>query len=270
MATKKATKKETPIDRRETFVSIQKNFADPENVKEKLETLYNLQQADIKIDKIHQLRGELPIEVADLEKEIAEIEGKINAVKARIENNETVITENKNLIVEYDQTIAKYNAQLETISNNREYDSLNKEIENLDLLRRISEKHIGEAKDDLVKDNEILGRHTEKLAVRNEDLEVKKQELATIVESTAKEEEVLLADRAVFAGKIDERTLAAYESIRASYNNHLAVVPVYTETSCGGCLNQIPPQRLIEIRSNKKMIICEFCGRILVNPENFQ
>lgn len=269
MATKKTIKKEAPIDRRETFVSIQKTFAEPDKVQEKLGTLWDLQQSDIKIDKIHQLRGELPVEVADLEKEIAELEGKIGNIKGRISGNETVITENKGLIVEYDATIEKYTGQLETIANNREYDSLNKEIENLGLLRKISEKHIVEAKEDIQKDTEILGRQEEKLAVKNEDLKIKKEELETIIESTAKEEAVLQGERDALAAKIDERTLSAYERIRSSYNNHLAVVSLYNENSCGGCYNTIPPQRIIDIRSNKRMIVCEFCGRILVNPENF-
>lgn len=269
MATTKKTKKiETPIDRHETFVSIQKNFADSDiSVADKLKTLYELQQTDCAIDRIVQLRGELPMEVERLENEIADIKAKSAHVNSMIEEYTRGIAENKHNIVECDMQIEKYRSQLENISNSREYDSINKEIENQDLLRQIAEKNIGEAKDRITEKKADLELLKEKIAVRNDDLAAKKEELASIVESTAKDEAVLQEKRAACAAKIDARTMSAYERIRLSCNNHLAVVGVYDNNSCGGCFSTISPQRLIDIASNRKLIICEYCGRILVNPE---
>ena len=265
---KKTMKIETPIDQRETFVSIQKTFADSDlSVAEKLKTLYALQQADTEIDKILQLRGELPVEVENLENEIAELKAKAARVAEQIEEYNKFIAENKINITECEAQIEKYKSQLDNISNSREYDSLNKEIENQDLLRQIAEKHIGEAKERILDKKNDLEVIKEKIAVRTDDLAAKKEELETIVESTSKEEEVLRAKRNECAEKIDARTMSAYERIRMSCNNHLAVVTVFNGDSCGGCFNTIAPQRRIDIASNKKMIICEHCGRILVNPD---
>ena len=265
---KKTKKFETPIDQRETFVSIQKNFADSDmTVVEKLKTLYVLQQADTEIDKILQLRGELPMEVEQLENEIADLNAKATRLAEMIEEMNRFISDNKINITECDAQIEKYKAQLDNISNSREYDSLNKEIENQGLLRQIAEKHIGEAKERIFDKKNDLEIVKEKIAVRNDDLVAKKQELETIIESTAKEEAKLRANRDECAAKIDARTMSAYERIRESCNNHLAVVSVFNGDSCGGCFNTIAPQRLIDIASNRKMIICEHCGRILVNPD---
>ena len=265
---KKTKKFETPIDQRETFVSIRKSFADSDlSVSEKLKTLYVLQQADTEIDKILQLRGELPVEVENLETEIAELKAKAARLTEMIEEYNKFITENKHNITECDDQIERYRSQLENIANSREYDSLNKEIENQDLLRQIAEKNINETKERIFEKKNELEVVKEKIAVRTEDLKAKNEELATIVESTAKEEEVLRANRETCAAKIDARTMSAYEHIRQSCNNHLAVVSVFNGDSCGGCFNTIAPQRLIDIASNRKMIVCEYCGRILVNPD---
>ena len=265
---KKTKKIETPIDKRETFVSIQKTFADSGlSVSEKLQTLYALQQADKEIDKILQLRGELPMEVEALENEIVEIKAKSVRLAEMIEEYNKFIAANKLSITECEDLIEKYRSQLENVANSREYDSLNKEIENQDLLRQISEKHIAETKERIFDKKKELEVIKEKLAVRNDDLKAKKEELETIVEATSKEEQMLRANREACAEKIDERTMSAYEHIRNSCTNHLAVVPVFNGDSCGGCFNTIAPQRLLDIASNKKMIICEYCGRILVNPD---
>ena len=265
---KKTKKFETPIDQRETFVSIRKSFADSDiSVGEKLQTLYVLQQADTEIDKILQLRGELPVEVENLETEIAELKTKAARMAELIEEYNHFITENKHNITECDDQIERYKAQLENISNSREYDSLNKEIENQGLLRQIAEKNINETKERIFDKKNDLEVLKEKIAVRTEDLKAKKDELSTIVESTAKEEERLRANREACAEKIDARTMSAYDHIRKSNNNHLAVASVFNNDSCGGCFNTIAPQRLIDIASNKKMIICEYCGRIIVNPD---
>ena len=265
---KKTKKIETPIDQRETFVSIQKSFADSDlSVAEKLKTLYALQQADTEIDKILQLRGELPMEVEALETEIAELEAKADRISELIEGYTKSISENKLNIAECDSQIEKYKAQLENVANSREYDSLNKEIENQELLKQIAQKNINETKERIFEKKNELEIIKEKIAVRAEDLKAKNEELATIVEATAKEEEELRAKRDACAVKIDARTMSAYEHIRLSCKNHLAVVSVFNGNACGGCFNTIAPQRLIDIAANRKMIVCEYCGRILVNPD---
>ena len=265
---KKTKKFETPIDQRETFVSIQKSFADSDlSVGEKLKTLYVLQQADTAIDKILQLRGELPMEVENLENEIADLKAKSVRISELVEEYTRSINENKINITECNDQIEKYKSQLDKVANSREYDSLNKEIENVDLLRQIAEKNIAETKERIFDKKNELEIVKEKIAVRNEDLKAKKEELDTIVEATSKEEETLRANRDACAEKIDTRTMSAYEHIRQSSNNHLAVVSVFNGDSCGECFNTIAPQRLIDIASNRKMIICEYCGRILVNPD---
>ena len=250
MATTKKTKKiVTPIDERETFVSLQKNFADTEsNTEEKLKTLYDLQNADNAIEKLIQLRGELPSEVAELEKEVSACNGKIAELEQVIaQYNDNIASMNED-IVSLDGEMSKYQSQLENISNSREFDSINKELENLGILRKIDEKKIGESRD----------------AIADANLEAKQEELAKIVESTAKEEKVLVKKREELAAKLDERTLSAYDRIRASVHNHLAVVTVFNGDSCGGCFNSVTPQRLIDIASGKKLVICEHCGRIIV------
>jgi predicted nucleic acid-binding Zn-ribbon protein len=265
---KKIKKVETPIDQRETFVSLQKNFADSElSVEEKLKTLYALQQADTAIDKIIQLRGELPAEVEAMEDEVADLKAKAAQITALIDEYTKSIADNKQNIVDSDSHIATYQSQLENITNSREYDSLNKEIENQGLLRQIAEKNINDIKVEIGERKDELEQIKSRVAVRNDDLKAKKQELATIVESTSEEEKKLRANRDECAAKIDARTMSAYERIRGSVHNHLAVVSVYNGNACGGCFNTITPQRLIEIASNKKLIICEHCGRIIINPE---
>lgn len=262
---KKIKKVETPIDQRETFVSLQKNFADSDlSVEEKLKVLYDLQKADVAIDKIIQLRGELPDEVEALENEVADLKAKVAQETEVIDKFNKSIAANKQNIVDLDEEIAKYQAQLENISNSREFDSINKELENLGILRKIDEKKIGESRDAIAENKATIERVNDKLGVLDIDLEAKKEELARIVESTAKEEKVLVKTRDDLAAKLDERTLSAYNRIRASVHNHLAVVTVYNGDSCGGCFNTVTPQRLIDVASGKKLVICEHCGRIIV------
>lgn len=266
MATKKIKKVETPIDQRETFVSIQKNFADSDlSVEEKLKTLYFLQKTDSEIDKILQLRGELPMEVENLESELAGLKEELSGAVEFIDSTNDAITGYKHEIVECDTQISSYKSQLDNITNSREFDSLNKEIENQELLRQIAEKNINDAKVMIADKKEEMEVMKEKIAVKNEDLKAKQEELANIVESTAKEEKKLRAERETLTAKIDERTLSAYDRIRTSERNHLAVVSVFNGDSCGGCFSTIIPQRLIDIASNKKLVICEHCGRIIVS-----
>ena len=263
-----ASKVEAPIDNRETFVSLQKSFADSDlSVEEKLKTLYQLQAADSEIDKIIQLRGELPAEVAALEEEIADLKERSASVSAVIDQYNRNIADAKLSIAEHESIIEKYRHQLDTISNSREYDSLNKEIENQELLRQIDEKTINDTRFEIGARKSELEELKDRLAIRTEDLKAKKAELETIVEETAKEEAVLMARREECAAKIDARTMSAYERIRASVHNHLAVVGIYNGDSCGGCFITITPQRRVEIASNRKLIICEHCGRIIINPD---
>lgn len=258
----------TPIDERETFVSLQKSFAETEqSTQEKLRILFELQKADNEIEELVQLRGELPAEVASLEGEVDALKAKVAHVGQLIDGYNQAIEDAKRQIIDLDSEIEKYRSQLENISNSREYDSINKELENQGLLRAIAEKHIGEARAAIEEKKADLDRLGQNLSVREDDLAAKRDELSTIVESTSKEEAILREKRDSCAAKIDERTLSAYDRIRASVCNHLAVVPVYNEDSCGGCFSTITPQRLIDIASCKKLVICEHCGRIIVNPE---
>ena len=273
--TKKSTKPVTPVDERETFVSLQKTFAESEqSTQEKLKTLYELQEADIAIDKLVQLRGELPAEVAILEEELSGLHAKSERITQLIEGyNQSIDAANKQ-IVELDGEIEKYRSQLENISNSREYDSINKELENQGLLRAIAEKNITEARaaiEDRKVDQERIG---DRILIREEDLRAKQEELAQIVDSTAKEEKALQTKRDALAAKIDERTLSAYERIRGNAHNHLAVVTLFPKNedgtygdACGGCFHTITPQRIIDIASGRKLVICEHCGRIIVNPD---
>ena len=273
--TKKTSKVATPMDERETFVSLQKNFAESEqSTQEKLKVLYELQEADIAIDELVHLRGELPAEVAALEEELANLHAKSDRIGELINGyNQNIDAANKQ-IVELDAEIEKYRTQLENISNSREFDSINKELENQGLLRAIAEKNIKESRE-AIEDRKIdRERITDRILIREEDLKAKEEELATIVESTAKEEKALMAKREACAAKIDERTLSAYERIRANAHNHLAVVTLFPKNedgtygdACGGCFHTITPQRIIDIASGRKLVICEHCGRIIVNPD---
>lgn len=265
---KKLTTVQTPIDAHETFVSIRKSFSEGD-VTLKLKSLYDLQQIDSELDKIYQLRGELPAEVEALEAKIAELNGKAANVAESITDAEKRIAEYK---IQYrickDQA-EKYQAQMDGgVTNSREYDSLSKEIENQDLLAQVAMKKIGENEEFIEVRKGDLDAIDQKIEVRKADLEAKYVELESISASTAKQEEKLLARRKECADKVDARTMSAYERIRKSVRNHIAVAAVYNGNACGGCHSEIAPQKLIDIAAGKKLIICEYCGRILVSPES--
>lgn len=263
----KNTKVETPIDQRETFVSLSKNFAeDGVSVAEKLQVLYALQETDNEIEKIVSLRGALPEEVAEVEAEVETLKAKVAHLEELISGYEQSIDENRKEIVELDAEMAKYQQQLSNVANSREFDSISKELENQGLLREIAEKHIGEARVAIAERKDAIEELSNRVAIREEDLKAKQDELASIVESTASQEAALQEKRATYTAKLDERTISAYDRIRKSVRNHLAVVSVYNETACGGCFNTITAQRLVDIASGNKLVICEHCGRILVNP----
>ena len=265
---KKTKKIETPIDRRETFVSLSSKLGDSNlSVEEKLKTLYELQLADSALDKIYQLRGELPLDVENLENEIAELKAKSSEFSALIDEYNKGIVANKMKLAESQTQIEKYKGQLENIANSREYDSLIKELENEEVLKKIADKNILEFKNKISYGKQDIEEIKYRLSIKNEALKAKKVELETIIEATSVEETKLQANRDLCASKIDERVMSAYELIRTTNKNKLAVVSVFNGNSCGGCFGIITPQRLVDIASNKKMIICEHCGRILVNSE---
>ncbi len=272
---KKKVNVPTPIDERETFVSLRKNFAENEQlVQEKLKTLYELQNTDIEIDKLLQLRGELPEEVSALESEVESLKTKKARMEEMIDGYNQGIENDKKHIDELDKEIEEYRKKLENISNSREYDSVNKELENQGLLRAISEKNIREAREAIDSRRQDIERIDDRISIREADLDAKRSELSTITEATAPQEKELVARREAFISKLDERTISAYERIRKSTHNHLAVVSLFPKNedgtygdACGGCFHTITPQRLIDIASGKKLVICEHCGRIIVNPE---
>lgn len=273
--TKKTQQSNAPIDARETFVSLRKNFAESEQaVQEKLKTLFHLQATDNDIDKLMQLRGELPKEVEALEQEVAALEAKKERALQLIEGYKQSIEAAGESIKQVDEDIEQYRKQLENVSNSREYDSINKELENQGYVRAIAEKNISEAQESIKARGVDIEKIEDRLAIRVADLNAKKEELNTIVESTAEEETTLMAKREAYLAKLDERTISAYDRIRKSTQNHLAVVTLFPKnedgtygSACGGCYHTITPQRLIDIASGKKLVICEHCGRIIVSPE---
>ncbi|MBP1668569.1 MAG: hypothetical protein H6Q21_935 [Bacteroidetes bacterium] len=236
------------------------------SVEEKLRALYKLQKINSEIDKIRTLRGELPLEVQDLEDEIAGLQTRIDKLQDEVKSLETSAANKKTEITGAKDHIKKYKEQQNNVRNNREFDSLSKEIEYQTLEIELSEKRIKEFSVLVKEKAELIGESKKKLDERMNDLESKKGELEEITSDTQKEEEVLMAERLEYEKMIEERLLTAYKKIRKNARNGLAVVSVERD-ACGGCFNQIPPQRQLDIRSRKKIIVCEYCGRILVDKD---
>lgn len=233
-------------------------------VEQKLQALWNLQTIHTQIDKIHQVRGELPIEVADLEDEVAGLDTRIAKIRAELDDKEDAIVARKNMIKESQAAIKKYEVQLNEVKNNREFDALNKEVEIQGLEIQVCEKKIREIEYDIQIKTESYDRTQEDLEARKQDLAAKEEELANIVSETEKDEKALSSKIEKAEAKIEERLLIAYNRLRKSAVNGLAVVTIDRD-SCSGCFNQIPPQRQLDIRQRKKIIVCEHCGRILVD-----
>ena len=234
------------------------------SVEEKLQHLYELQRIDSEIDKIKTLRGELPLEVQDLEDEIAGLETRLENYRNEITEAEKSIAAKKHEIAKSEELIKKYTEQLDNVRNNREFDALNKEVEFQKLEIELQNKRIREAqklKAEKEVDLEIAGKQYEE---KRADLDAKKAELDGIIAETHKDEEALKKKSAELAANIDERLLTAYRKIRSNARNGLAVVTVDRD-ACGGCFNKIPPQRQLDIRSRKKIIVCEYCGLILID-----
>ena len=234
------------------------------SVEEKLQHLYELQRIDTEIDKIKTLRGELPLEVQDLEDEIAGLETRLENLKNEIKETDKMIAEKKQEISKSEDSIKKYTEQLDNVRNNREYDALTKEVEFQKLEIELQNKRIREAqraKEDKEISLDIAERQYEE---KGKDLEAKKAELEDIIAETHKDEEALMQKSQELGANIDERLLTAYRKIRGNARNGLAVVTVDRD-ACGGCFNKIAPQRQLDIRSRKKIIVCEYCGRILID-----
>lgn len=235
-----------------------------QTVEQKLKALYELQTIHTKIDRIRQVRGELPMEVADLEDDVAGLETRIQKIKGELDDVEDDIVTRKNLIKEAQANIKKYEGQLNEVKNNREYDAISKEIEIQGLDIQVSEKKIREYGFEITNKTQVYEKALADLEARQSDLDAKKEELGTITAETEKEETELNAQAAKATENIEERLLTAYTRLRQNAKNGLAVVTIQRD-SCSGCFNQIPPQRQSDIRQRKKIIVCEHCGRILVD-----
>ncbi len=235
-------------------------------VEEKLSTLYQLQTMMTEIDKIKTLRGELPLEVQDLEDEIAGLETRLQNYQSEIKDFENAVIEQKHKITESTGLIEKYKAQLDNVRNNREFDNLSKEIEFQGLEIEFSEKKIREYNDAVNRKKNEIAELTEKLEGRKADLVLKKSELEQIISETKQDEEKLRDKAKKLEANIEPRLLTAFKRIRKGARNGLAVVYVQ-RGACGGCFNKIPPQKQLDIKLRKKIIVCEYCGRIMIDPE---
>jgi predicted nucleic acid-binding Zn-ribbon protein len=233
-------------------------------VEQKLKSIYELQMIHTKVDKIRTIRGELPMEVRDLEDEVEGLETRISKLKEELDELNHSIATRKTNIKEALSQVKKYEAQLENVKNNREYEALTKEIEIQGLDIQVSEKKIKEAGYEIKLKEDLMESSTLHIEERKKDLTVKKEELDGIIAETQKEEEALLEKAAEAEQKIEDRLLGAYTKLRANVKNGLAVVTIERD-SCSGCFNKIPPQRQADIRQRKKIIVCEHCGRILVD-----
>lgn len=236
------------------------------SVEEKLTSLVNLQKIESKLDEIHILKGELPMEVADLEDEITGLHARQTRIEEEINGVTEFIEQRKTAIKDAEALIKKYEKQSSNVKNNREFEAINKEIEMQQLEIKLAEKHIKDATDEIAEKAVSLDKAKKNVSLKEGLLTTKKSELEKIISANEKEEKQFnkLAEDA--RAHVDSRLLASYEKIRNSYRNGLAVVPVERD-ACGGCFNAIPPQKQSEIRQHKKIMICENCGRILVDEE---
>lgn len=236
------------------------------SVEQKLQTLYQLQTLLSENDKIKTLRGELPLEVQDLEDEIEGLTLRLGRFNEEIEGLNTEIAQRNTKISEAQAAVERYKAQLNDVKNNREYDMLSKEIEFQSLEIELQNKKIGEARRQIETKQEEITVNSATLQERRADLEMKKSELDEIISETKAEEEKLREKAKNLEMSIDPRLLTAFKRIRKNSRNGLGIVYVERD-ACGGCFNKIPPQRQLDIRMRKKIIVCEYCGRIMIDPE---
>ena len=235
-------------------------------VEEKLETLYKLQTTLSAIDEKRALRGELPLEVQDLEDEIAGLTTRVEKIKDEIEDFQQAVTQKKAEIAAAQISVKKYNEQLDDVQNNREYDTLKKEIEFQTLEIELCNKKIREAATKVEERKSDLKRAEEQIDDRKQALEEKKNELDESIEETRAEEERLRDKAKDLEMKVEPRLLTSFKRIRKNARNGLGIVYVQRD-ACGGCFNKIPPQRQLDIKMHKKIIVCEYCGRIMIDPE---
>jgi predicted nucleic acid-binding Zn-ribbon protein len=236
------------------------------SVEEKLKTLFQLQTALSSIDEKKALRGELPLEVEDLDAEIEGLTLRIERIKNEISEFEQAISQKKGEIIEAQNSVERYKNQLNDVKNNREYDTLSKEIEFQELEIELCNKKIREAQTRISEKQEELAGNEEVLKDKQGDLDVKKSELDEIMDETRAEEEKLKEKARDLEAKIEPRLLTSFKRIRKNARNGLGIVYVQRD-ACGGCFNKIPPQRQLDIKMHKKIIVCEYCGRILIDPE---
>ena len=235
-------------------------------VEEKLKTLYQLQSALSAIDEKRALRGELPLEVQDLEDEIAGLTTRVEKIQNEISEFKHAITQKKGEIVDAEASVARYKSQLDEVKNNREYDTLSKEIEFQTLEIELCNKKIREANARILEKQNELQANEEVIKERQGDLDMKRSELEEIMTETRAEEEKLKEKVKDLESKIETRLLTSFKRIRKNARNGLGVVYVQRD-ACGGCFNKIPPQRQLDIKMHKKIIVCEYCGRIMIDPE---
>jgi len=235
-------------------------------VEEKLKALYELQSKLSEIDRIKTLRGELPLEVADLDDEIAGLKTRLGKYDTDLKDSVAAIAGQKQKIQDCTLKIDKYKEQLDNVRNNREFDHLSKEIEFETLEIELSEKRIREFTQDSKNITEQIEKSKVILEERTADLVQKKGELDEIVSETRQQEEAIREEIKETEGEIEPRLLQAFKRIRKSARNGLAIVPI-ERGACGGCFNKIPPQKQMDIKMGKKVIVCEYCGRIMVDPE---
>jgi uncharacterized protein len=236
------------------------------SVEDKLRALYQLQWVDSEMDKIRTLRGELPLEVQDLEDEIIGLETRLSKLGVEADELEKMIANRKNEILESEALIKKYKEQQEQVRNNREFDALSKEIEYQELEIQLSEKKIREFTGEFEAKKEVIETSKSKINERKSDLQEKEKELDAIVAETQRDEDVMLKKAKKVEDTIEERLIIAYKKIRKNARNSVAVAPIMRD-ACGGCFNKIPPQRHLDVRSRRKIIVCEYCGRILVDSD---
>lgn len=236
------------------------------SVEEKLSSLVNLQKIDSKLDQIAVLKGELPMEVADLEDEIQGLHARQMRIEEEINGITEFIDQKKEAIKEAQSLLKKYEKDSENVKNNREFEAINKEIEMQQLEVKLCEKHIKDATDEIGEKAEALEKAKKAISAKEGVLNTKKEELEKIISSTEKEEKQISKIASEARENVDERLLTSYEKIRKNYRNGLAVVPVERD-ACGGCFYSIPPQKQSEIKQHKKVMVCENCGRILVDSD---
>lgn len=236
------------------------------SVEEKLSSLVMLQKIDCKLDEIQILKGELPMEVKDLEDEIEGLHARQTRVEEEINGIQEFIEQKKEGIKEAEALIKKYEKQSDNVKNNREFEAINKEIEMQTLEVKLCEKHIKDATEEIGEKARQLDTAKKAVAAKEGNLSAKKGELEKIIGETEKEEKHYTKDATSARSHVDERLLASYDRIRKNFRNGLAVVPVERD-SCGGCFHAIPPQKQSEIKLRKKIMVCENCGRILVDTD---